>query len=45
MRNHLFAALHNSSVTLRRHKAAAASSPSFARASTTNRQTASTIGD
>ncbi|QKQ26778.1 hypothetical protein [Candidatus Reidiella endopervernicosa] len=32
------------SVTLRRHKAAAASSPSFARASTTNRQTASTIG-
>ncbi|QKQ25213.1 hypothetical protein [Candidatus Reidiella endopervernicosa] len=33
------------SVTLRRHKAAAASSPSFARASTTNIQTASTIGD
>ncbi|QKQ25874.1 cyclic nucleotide-binding domain-containing protein [Candidatus Reidiella endopervernicosa] len=33
------------SVTLRRHKAAAASSPSFAHASTTNRQTASTIGD
>ncbi|QKQ25792.1 hypothetical protein [Candidatus Reidiella endopervernicosa] len=33
------------SVTLRRHKAAAASSPSFARASTTNRQTASTIVD
>ncbi|QKQ28138.1 hypothetical protein HUE57_03795 [Candidatus Reidiella endopervernicosa] len=33
-----------SSLTLRRHKAAAASSSSFARASTTNRQTASTIG-
>ncbi|QKQ26564.1 hypothetical protein [Candidatus Reidiella endopervernicosa] len=32
LRNHLFAALHNSSVTLRRHKAAAASSSSFARA-------------
>ncbi|QKQ27824.1 hypothetical protein [Candidatus Reidiella endopervernicosa] len=32
------------SVTLRRHKAAAASSSSFARASTTNMQTASTIG-
>ncbi|WP_236860642.1 hypothetical protein [Candidatus Reidiella endopervernicosa] len=32
LRNHLFAALHNPSVTLRRHKAAAASSPSFARA-------------
>ncbi|QKQ25628.1 hypothetical protein [Candidatus Reidiella endopervernicosa] len=32
LRNHLFAALHNSSVTLRRHKAVAASSPSFARA-------------
>ncbi|QKQ25650.1 hypothetical protein [Candidatus Reidiella endopervernicosa] len=32
MRNHLFAALHNSSVTLRRHKAAAASSSSSARA-------------
>ncbi|QKQ28227.1 GGDEF domain-containing protein [Candidatus Reidiella endopervernicosa] len=32
------------SLTLRRHKAAAASSPSFAHASTTNMQTASTIG-
>ncbi|QKQ27834.1 hypothetical protein [Candidatus Reidiella endopervernicosa] len=32
LRNHLFAALHNSSLTLRRHKAAAASSSSFARA-------------
>ncbi|QKQ25263.1 hypothetical protein [Candidatus Reidiella endopervernicosa] len=32
MRNHLFAALHNSPVTLRRHKAAAASSSSSARA-------------
>ncbi|QKQ26552.1 hypothetical protein [Candidatus Reidiella endopervernicosa] len=45
MRNHLFAALHTPSVTLRRHKAAAASSRRSLALSTTNRQTASTIAD
>ncbi|QKQ27295.1 hypothetical protein [Candidatus Reidiella endopervernicosa] len=44
MRNHLFAALHNSSVTLRRHKAVLHLLRRSLALSTTNRQTASTIG-